>query len=349
MSQIDGFGSISYSTSSGDLDGNAAQIRLPTNISPLQSEMVEIQKESLIETMESMSLVMGSRLRGAAGKKAEGKERSNFHEMLMELVPDIEGLDLMDLGLHFSALGEDGSNPLAEMKSQGLSNGAMVLLLISVMGDPSLEKKKRKKLDDALSELLEEDDIGIDIFSFLEMGSVDKKHLLPIKNIYERCRQNKQDSPQTLMDWLKEIHSWQDKQSKIRVIIRALSLDLRAESDKSPERILFAIHELKRLLLFYSLEDVLLPVALSIDIPVHKLMFEVINILEQSWVFPEWLEDRTVALGIRPENLHLFYRNMLGFLKTIPHICFQDDDHFEQIIDLMTQMQDKIDETCPRE
>jgi len=349
MSQIDHLGSPLYSALS-DNDEAAANNNVPRQVmpasNPIQSELQEIRAASLMETMESMSLVMGSRLRQqAGGRKTDSADRSSqLQEMLMRWVPKVEGQRLVELVARFSTLGADGGDPIAQMQQGGVPDGAMVLLLASLLGDPRLGQKRRRRLEDALARLLEDESIGVDAFAWLDMGALNKNELLPLRQLYQRARRDDEENPRGMAAWFAEVQEWPDRRARLRVLIRALALDLKADGDYAPARIVSAINELKRLLLFFSMEDHCASVAFSVGIPAEYMLSEVLLLLEQSWIYPDWIASRMAMMNLTGDMAFIWLRRMLELLRFIPSPCFQDEEQCEQLIEAFTQLQQQLEE-----
>lgn len=346
MSQIDGLGGVRYNRTTGSDDGKS--VATPRQIipagNPLQAEIQEIRAESLMETMESMSLVMGTRLRQNQSKKgADTESNSRLQELLMRWVPKVEGRMLVELAARFPMLGTEG-DPIAQMRQGGVPDGAMVLLLASLLGDPRLEHKRRKRLEDALSKLLEDESLGIDIFSWLELGELKKDELLPLRQLYQRTKRDDEESPQGMVAWFSEVREWPDRCQRLKVLIRAMALDLKPDSGNQPAKIVTAINELKRLLLFFSMEDLCASVAYSVAIPEEEMLAEVLLLLEQSWIYPDWIQARMKRLNIDGERTFIWLRRMMELLRFIPSPCFQDDEQCGQLLEAFEQLQEQYEE-----
>lgn len=347
MSQIDRPGSLSYNVRPDTTDASPSENvprQIFPNAYPIQSEQQEIRAASLLETMESMSLVMGTRLRQNAGRKSPESDRSSqLQETLMRWVPKVEGQRLVEMAARFPMLGAGEGDPIAQMQQDGVPDGAMVLLLSSLLGDPRLGHKRRRRLEDALATLLEDESISIDALAWLSLGDVNKKDLLPLRQIYQRTSRDNEENPQGMAAWFSEIQRWPDRRARLRVLIRALALDLKRNEDYPPARIVSAIGELKRLLLFFSMEDHCTSVASSVEISSEQMLGEVLLLLEQSWIYPDWIASRMHMMNLTGGNAFIWIRRMLELLRFIPLPCFQDDEQCDQLIDAFTQLQEQLE------
>ncbi|MGL5968941.1 MAG: TyeA family type III secretion system gatekeeper subunit [Kluyvera sp.] len=347
MSQIDNLGTAFYRAATSEendsLATNRPQQIIPASLS-LQSELQDIRQSSLMETMESMSLVMGGRLRQNGVKKEAASSRSDqLQDMLLRWVPKVEGQRLVELVERFSMLGAEGEDPIAKMQQGGVPDGAMVLLLASLLGNGRLDQKRRRRLEDALAFLLEDDAITLDALAWLEPGMMTGSDLLPLRQLYQRTRREDQEQPQGMSSWFSEVQEWPDRRARLRVIIRALALDLKRDADNQPVRIASAIGELKRLLLFFSMEEHCAFVAQSVNIAAEYMLSEVLLLLEQSWIYPDWIASRMSIMGLCGDRAFIWIYRMLELLRFIPGPCFLDEDQCDQLIEAFTQLQEQLE------
>lgn len=347
MSQINNLSSL---FNSGMQENNDVDVvsNIPRQIVPaansLHSEIQRIRYESLMETMESMSLVMGSRLRNFGGRGFTTTERSGqLQDMLMRWVPKVEGLMLVELVDRFPMLGADDNDPIAQLQLCDVPDGAMVLLLASLLGNPRLEHKRRRRLEDALSRLLEDESIGVDIFGWLEIGAINKNDLLPIRQLMQRVKRDDEELLGGMGGWFAEVKEWPDRNQRLRVLIRAMALDLKPDGNYQSAKIVNAINELKRLLLFFSMEEHCASVAWSVGIPAETMFSEVLLLLEQSWIYPDWIASRMAIMGLTDDISFIWVRRMLELLRFIPSPCFLDDGQCDQLIETFTQLQEQME------
>lgn len=349
MSQIDNLNHVLYSDLRPDSNTSREDTHVPHQVippsNPLQSEIQEIRSSSLMETMESMSLVMGTRLRQNSGRKESVTDRSSqLQNMLLSWVPKVEGHQLAGLVDRFSMLGAGGEDPIAQMQQGGVPDGAMVLLLASLLGNSRLDQKRRKRLEDALAALLEDESVSVDVLTWLEFGEVKKSDLLPLRQLYLRTRRDEEENPQGMAAWFTEVQAWPDRRARLRVLIRALALDLKQEVDASSVRIASAIGELKRLLLFFSMEEHCASVAFSVGISPEYMLSEVLLLLEQSWIYPDWIASRMEMMDLTGGAVFIWLRRMLELLRFIPAPCFLDEDQCDQLIEAFVLLQEQREE-----
>ncbi len=317
-------------------------IKQETLKQPMQVSIQQVRSEGQQEAMEAISLVMGNRARqfvrtkGSADKETRGR---NLLKTLTGFTPKVENVALVELLTQFSMLGSEKGDPLAELAAEGLSNGASLALLASLLNQPHLERNRRKRLEKSLLELLEDEWASIDMFTWLALGDTDPNQLIPLKNIYHRIRQNEDQQEQSLNDWFVQVQQWPDRTQRLKVLIRALALDLRKENANQIARIASAINELKRLLLFFSLEELCASAASTIGLTADGVLAEILHLIEQPWIYPDWIESRMEFMQLDENQQRIWIKQIQRLLKNIPDPCFQDDDQYHQLMEAFIQYQ----------
>ncbi|MGG4608845.1 TyeA family type III secretion system gatekeeper subunit [Providencia sp. Me31A] len=307
---------------------------------PMQVNIQQVRSEGQQEAMEAISLVMGNRARQFVRAKGSADKETSGRSLLKRLTgstPKVKSVALVKLLTQFSMLGSEKGDPLAELVAEGLSNGACLALLASLLNQPHLERNRRKRLEKSLLELLEDEWASIDMFTWLDLGDVDSNQLIPLKNIYHRIRQNDSQKEQSLNDWFVQVQQWPERTQRLKVLIRALALDLRKENANQIARIATAINELKRLLLFFSLEDLCAAVASTVGLTADDVLAEIFHLIEQPWIYPDWIESRMEFMQLDDNQQRVWIKQIQVLLKNIPDPCFQDDDQYHQIMEAFVQ------------
>jgi len=309
---------------------------------PTLPSQQSVQSSAMAEAMESMSLVMGSRLRDHE-RRTDNKGRSGaLSEKLTAWVANVSGPALVELMSQFSDLGSGAHNPLAILEQAGLEPGVMALLLAGLLQGKSMPSTRRRRLEQALATLLEDDTLSVDMFAWLELSGLDKQNLIPVRMLYERSR-NGEDSPESLMAWYQEVCDWPDREKRLKILIQALALELNFEGDRTQlTRIAHSIQELKRLLLFFNLAEHSAWVATAAGMEHDKMLREILNLLSELWVYADGISERLDAWNIPISRQIACLRAMLEFIRTLPSLCFRDDEHQGQITEALEQVQDRL-------
>lgn len=294
-------------------------------------------------TEDMMSLALGTRVRDQR-RRDQNQNVEGRQNALLEILSEVEEDEHIQTIINrFGDLGKDDSQePFTILRDADLSVGAMVMVLGKLLGDHGLEAKRRRRLEKALAGLIEdEEDWELQLFSFLEVGSLPSGALAQIRSIYRRHQ--REEGSRGLPEWFSEVQGWPDRRSRIRVLLRALSFDLSVSGDKSQQvRLAAAIHDLRRLLLFLSIEEHSQGVSESVSLDLDVVLSEVLATIEQSWLYPEWLEERLVALNL-PESQYPNYLRLLGeLISLLPEPCFNDVEQKEQIMTTFLSLQDRL-------
>lgn len=341
MSQIDDLNNNYY------LRTNESQPEIPikqeTLKQPMQVSIQQVRSEGQQEAMEAISLVMGNRARQFSRAKGSADKDSSSRNLLKTITrftPKVENVALVELLTQFSMLGSENGDPLAELAAEGLSNGACISLLASLLNQPHLEKNRRKRLEKSLLELLEDEWASIDMFTWLALGNIEADQLIPLKNIYHRIRQNEDSQEQSLNDWFVQVQQWTNRTQRLKILIRALALDLRKENANQITRVASTINELKRLLLFFSIEDLCSSVASTVGLTADDVLSEILLLIEQPWIYPDWIESRMEFMQLDKNQQRVWIKQIQGLLKNIPDPCFQDEDQYHQLMEAFIQYQE---------
>lgn len=309
-----------------------------------QAALSEVDGVALQETLEEMSLAMGSRLKDLK-RRDENRGIRTTQEAVIELVESLDDPQLIDELEQFSQLGEGSESPLEQLQEAGISAGKQLLLVAALLAYKRPNEQRRRRLERALASLLSGDEAwGLQLFGHLELGELTDSALPALKRIYQRSQRD--DQPQQgIAEWLAEIKAWPDRQQRIRVLLRALSFDLSITADHSQQnRLAATINDLKRLLLFLGMEAHCNALAHALHLSEEQVLNEILEIIEQIWIYPEWLAGRLPALGVPEEQQAHYLRRLTELLQLLPEPCYKDADQKEQTLKALMTLQDQLDE-----
>lgn len=309
-----------------------------------QAALSEAQSVALQETLEEMGFAMGSRLSDLK-RRDETRGIRTTQQAVIDLVESLE--DPLPIGEieSWSQLGEGSENPLEQLQEAGLPPGKQMLLIASILAYKRPNEQRRRRLERALASLLAGDEAwGLQLFGHLEIGELTDSALPALKRVYQRSQRD--DQPQQgIAEWLAEIKEWPDRQQRIRVLLRALSFDLSISADHSQQnRLAATINDLKRLLLFLGMEAHCNALAHALHLSEEQVLNEILEIIEQIWIYPEWLAGRLPALGLPKEQQAHYLRRLTELLQLLPEPCYKDADQKEQTLKALMTLQDQLDE-----
>lgn len=294
----------------------------------------EMQDVAMQDTMEDMSLVLGNRLKGKSRQPFGGDdEKIHRDEMLSSLAEQVAGdkLDSMLAGLQRSGIQDD----LLNLYRQGEMNFSDAALLLAAGASAlPLGSKRRKQLSSQLDELLaEQEDWALLMFADLELGSVNQNALQAMQQIVrQHHKPDQEENPEGLWQWFNKIKDWTDRSRRIRVLLRTFAFELSsAQTNEVTARLVTTLLDLKKLLVFLGLEDTARRLANVALIPQDEALSEVLLLIEQRWMYTEWLGNRLQQLKIQESKQVLYLIRLNEIVKFLPDICFLDVQQRKQI------------------
>lgn len=309
-----------------------------------QSEMSAFGREGLDETLENLSFALGSRLQDqrAADAKAEVQRARGMLYQLINQVTAVAPTQLDELLASFSHLAT-ADDPWAELKRAGLDAGKMALVLASLLSNgKNLSSAQRKRLEEALALAMEEEGWELMLFTQLEFGPASSAALQQLKQLYQRAsaRHTK------LVQWFNEFRHMKDRKRKLKTLIRTLAFELAAQGPSMMKNHLAAvITDLKRIVQFFGLEDHCNLVANAVAYPTidgDRVMTELLEIVDQSWIFPDWLESRVAQLGLDGPPRYGYTRRLNELLKLLPDECFREEGQRDMIVKAFSEYLEKL-------
>ncbi|VEA78685.1 type III secretion system protein SsaL [Salmonella enterica subsp. arizonae] len=82
--------------------------------------------------------------------------------------------------------------------------------------------------------------------------------------------------------------------------------------------------DLKKLLVFLGMEDTARRLANVIGLSEDEALSEILLLIEQRWMYSEWLANRIQQLRIKDNKRVLYLIRMNEVVKFLPDICFLD-------------------------
>jgi type III secretion system TyeA family effector delivery regulator len=295
------------------------------------------QLDALQDTMEDLSLLLGSRLKDIKNKN--DKSVSDPRHALLEQLAEDRDLSLLNIELG------DLDTLMTLLDSEEVPFDQGLLLLASWGENEALDGQKRKKIKDRLTALMDANpEWALEMFATLELGDVSPQTLSPLLQVMKR-HQDKQDKEEAenLWEWFEEISDWPERDKRVRVLIRTLAVELSFCTDESHQKRLVAtIKDLKKLLLFLGIEERSAFVAKSVELPARRVMKELLHTIEQTWITDSWVAHRLVSLSLTEDKHILYLGRFTEILKYLPDLCFLDDAQRSQILEAFTAVYDRL-------
>jgi type III secretion system TyeA family effector delivery regulator len=295
------------------------KVQAENTFSPMNIALQELQEASgsaLTETLEEMGMVLGGRLRDY--QKGGLKEREELRlQALLKMVQRMQQQ-------------EGGISPQLMQKDSNQNIGQQILSVASLLTADGVEGKKRKTLNQQLAELMEQEGWEIALFGMLELGSVNKAVLTQINRLFQQAMDEEAVS---LAEWFQRIVAWPDRRQRVRVLLRMMAFELSAcVSGAQQQRLAAVLVRLRRLLLFLGLEKECQREEVICQLPTDSLLPLLIDIINESWLFDEWLISRLTPLTTSPRLFNRLLQHLEALFSLIPDHCFNDEDQREQVI-----------------
>ncbi|WP_253383413.1 TyeA family type III secretion system gatekeeper subunit [unidentified bacterial endosymbiont] len=305
--------------------------------SDVEAALSDMQDVALQDTMEDMSLVLGNRLRGKSQRTlgSGNDELIERDEQLALLAEQVAG-DKLDAVLE--NLKSGGNDDIFTLFRQGeLSFSDAALLLAAEMNGLAPGSKRRKRLSEQLDELLAgKEDWALEMFAELELGSVDSETMHSMQRIIRQHHRHDREgnSPEGIWQWFNTIKEWSDRSKRIRVLIHTFAFELSTgESGLVGPRLVAALFDLKKLLIFMGMEDIARGLAKIVGLSEDQALSEILLMIEQRWMYPEWLANRITYLNIKMNKRVLYLIKLCDVLKFLPEICFLDVQQRNQLVE----------------
>jgi type III secretion system TyeA family effector delivery regulator len=132
--------------------------------------------------------------------------------------------------------------------------------------------------------------------------------------------------------------------------MHALGLELGAQrADADVSRLAAVVDDLRRVVLFLTLESACEESALAVrtagwrGCDADAMIVEVLTLLDQSWVGPEWLSQRVAHLGIQGVTVrYAFARALTRLMQSAHDGCFRDETQREALSEALDQWRSEI-------
>ncbi len=311
----------------------------------VQATLHDIGNESLAETQEELSLVLGGQMRD--GRRINPRAEHRRHLALLEKwilnIEQVLPVQADQLTSRFSHL-HGSQNPLAILRQSDLDSGQMVHVLVTLLANKSLSTAKRRKLRNALYEIMEDETWALSLFSHLALGPAAQKASAQLKQLYH-CAADKESS---LVKWFHKFRTMQDRDEKIQILIRTLAFELSAQRpDLRDPHLEAVVMDLKRIILFLGLSDYCHKLAKDLALPHIEgdaVLLELLTTIDQPWVMASWLRVRCTALNLPSQQHYFFTQRMAELIKFLAEPCFRDSSQKDMLQSAYVECLDQLAE-----
>ncbi|GLT18656.1 type III secretion system protein SsaL [Vibrio zhanjiangensis] len=300
--------------------------------------LAEVRQEALEETMEGLSLGLSSVMKKL---NLEHKDPMfNGMERILQQMDKMARQSINHMTEQLSQL-KTANQIFAALEQSGLEKGKIALILTSLMSFKGLSPSIKKELKKRLSEILDEEGIDLEVIAAAQGMNIDKEGLRALRQLYQYAKRGEQG----LAHWFELLEQQKDRRQYIRILIRSMSEPL-DEGQKRDDMTMVAavVADLKRLLLFLTFEDHCGALARAMGVEVSSVMSATIELLEQSWVYPDFLSLIIERLGLASERKVIFLRRWKDLLAVMSQACFRDPEQKEHVQETMLELLDQWNE-----
>ncbi|KOC90709.1 type III secretion system gatekeeper subunit SctW [Winslowiella iniecta] len=321
-----------------------AHSALGSDILTLQGMPTDL--DAMLETQENIGFALAGRSSSTSGSSSSSSERARPRAMLQRLARQVAVVapnQSEELRQRIPAIEqvEEVDDLLNSMRKHELDAGEMALLLATMLNDSDLSPTRRRRLEMALERVMKDDDWKLQLFGLLEFGGLGPAGLAELRRLYQQAASRQSG----LAYWFAQFRQLLDRRRKLKTLIRALSFELSAEFGISDIRLGAVITDLKRILQFLTIEDHCDRMARALNSPGvdgDRITTELLEIIQQSWVYPDWLKDRATQMLPEGYSQHGYARRMVDLVKMLPDDCFEDIEQRETVLQAFTEYQEKL-------
>lgn len=330
----------------GNVEDNLATARqdraAPTEsvLAQAQAELLEFESDALAETQEDLSFALGGRLRDTKRGSA-GQDNVRGRVLMQKLVAELAAVEAADLDSLLSGPQDWLRAPqlLVALQSQTPDPGRAALQLAAWLARGKPDPRLRRRLEEALASLAEDDTLALSLFGALEYGAPTPALRQELARLYHRASAPKQK----LSQWLEALGEREGRQRKLRVMLRVLSYELSASGQPIVGSHLAAvIGDLKQLLRILGLEahcDQAAAALAMAELRGETLLASVVTLVEQVWVNADSVAE---ALPPLPDAQRYRVAHALGRLvQLLADDCFGDAEQKKQLEDAIAELRDR--------
>ncbi|WP_299493701.1 HrpJ domain-containing protein [uncultured Shewanella sp.] len=300
------------------------------------AELAQTRSEAIEETMEGMSLKLGAEVKKLLGGKESKSPLLDGLERLLQQLSDKQSTSVNKLVDTFAKIG-DADKIISQLRTSGMSSGDIMLLLMALQVSGRLGSAQIQKLRKALEEMLSAEGAELAILAAIEGLGLDEAGLAGMRKLYQHASRGEGG----LAKWFDLLQQCPDRRKRIKVLLRALSEPLNERSShRNMVKVVAAVDDLRRLAVFMSLEDHCNMLGRATRISGDAVMKVSLLLIEQSWVYPEWIEEQIRELPLLPAKRLGFLRRWRELVVMMPMACFRDDDQKELIEESMMTLLD---------
>jgi len=295
-----------------------------------QAELAEFKSSALLEAQEDLSFALGGRLRDnrRGGAQQDGARGRVLAHKLVAEVSSIESVVLDDI-LSGSQDWQNSPQVLLALQAHTSDPGQMALMLATVLARGKPDGRLRRKLEEALAGLTDDEDMALSLFGIVELGSSTPAMRVQLRNLYHRASASRQ----RLSQWMDVLGEGDDRKRRLRAMMRVIAYELSISGQAIVGSHLAAvIGDLKQLLRLLGVHEHCNQAATALALPAlsgEMLMRTVVVLVVQVWVSADSVTD--VLPSVTLDQRHRLLRALRKLVQLLPDECFVDGEQKTQI------------------
>ena len=299
--------------------------------------LAEVRAEALEETIEGLSLGLSSNMKRLnLGDKVQDPMMNSMEKLLQQM--DKMARDSVNRVSEQLSQMKDGGQVLAALDKSGLSQGDTALVLTSLLSFKGLDPAVKKQLKKRLSEIMAQEDIELEILASTQGMKLDKEGLRAVRQLYQHAKRGEKG----LAHWFELLERHKDRAKYIQILIRSMAEPL-DEGQRRDDMTMVAatINDLRRLLLFLTFEEHCIGLARAMGLDSDVVMSLTIELLEQSWVYPDALAVLIGRLSLADDKKIVFLRRWKDVMTVMSESCYRDPEQKEHVQEVMLDLSEQ--------
>lgn len=312
----------------------------------IAADNVLSELDMLSETNITPAFPVGIMSGDKGGNPLGASDKSRPRNMLRRLASQVASVapeQLEELRGRISAIEqvEEVDDLLNSLRRHQFDSGEMTLLLAAMLNEHDLTPAKRRRLELALDRAMNDEDWTLQLFGYLEFGTVGRHGLAELRRLYQQATSQHSE----MLYWFSQFRQLNQRQNKLKSLIRALAFELSSGFGISNIHLASVITDLKKILQFLTLEDHSQRVAKALKLPAEdgdRIIEELLIVVQQSWIYPDWLSERASKLLPEGHGQYGYTRHMVDLIKLMPEGCFDDIEQREIILQAFAEYQEQL-------
>ncbi|HGJ5856337.1 HrpJ domain-containing protein [Arsenophonus nasoniae] len=295
--------------------------------------LAEVRAEALEETLEGLSLGLSQIMKKIADANKKQSALFNGVEKLLQQLDEKQRGSIEQIAKQLLSF-KDGDKILQQIPQLALNKGQLIFLLAILQGMTSLALSERSKIKQFLMSLLAEEDIELALIAASQGMTIDTSRLQAYRQLYQHAARGEKG----LSHWFKLLQEHKDRRRTIQLLIRAISEPLVSHEQLDMTKLVTTIDDLRRLWLFLAFNEHCASLSRTLNLANDTVAEISIELLEQSWIYPEALAQLVIKLPLTTLQHLIFLRKWREIMVVMSEACYRDPEQKEHILEVMLQL-----------